>query len=204
MDIVCATRNAHKLREFQDLLQVAGARLIGLDAYPQCPEVVEDGESFQENALKKARTVAEHTHLLTIADDSGLEVMALQGRPGIHSARFAGPQSDDAANNARLLQELDGLPSDQRAARFRCVIAVVEPGGREVVVEGTCAGTITGAGRGTNGFGYDPLFEETASGRTFAEMTDAEKNRVSHRARATAALSDVLRQFLTSADARGS
>lgn len=196
MDIVLATRNHNKLREFRDILQGMPVRVLCCDDFPGCPEVEEDGMTFFENALKKAREVAAYTRHLTIADDSGLEVDALGGAPGIYSARYGGVQGDAARNITRLLRELDGVPREKRRAQFRCVIALVAPDGREQIVEGICRGVIIEAPRGANGFGYDPVFLDEASGLTFAEMDAALKNSISHRGRAADALKKILPSFL--------
>ncbi len=167
------------------------------------PAVVEDGATFAENAAKKATEVARATMMLTLADDSGLEVDALDGRPGVRSARFAHARATDAENNAALLAALDALgdPPDPQGfrARFRCVLALMDPftgGGEPRMVEGACEGTVTRTPRGSGGFGYDPLFVVTGADRTMAELSEDEKNRVSHRARAFAALRPVLEQVL--------
>ena len=196
MSIVLATRNANKLREFRQLLAGCGAEIISLEHFPGCPDVVEDGTSFAENALKKACSVADYTGRVAVADDSGLEVDALGGMPGIYSARYAGQPADDRKNIARLLKTLAGLPAQQRGAQFRCVIALAGPDGRRQVVEGSCRGIITEAPRGSSGFGYDPVFYDAASGLTFAEMAPEHKNRISHRARAIAELQKILPDFL--------
>jgi XTP/dITP diphosphohydrolase len=151
----------------------------------------ETGATYDENALIKARAAMRATGATALADDSGIEVDALGGGPGLHSARWGGSELDDAGRNALLLERLRGLPAERRTARYRCVIAVVEPGGRERVVEGSVAGQITEAPRGTGGFGYDPLFFYPPFGRTFGEVSAEVKHRVSHRgvaARAARAL----------------
>ena len=170
--------------------------VLSLTDLPPLPPVEEDGNTFWENALKKARTVAHHTGRLTIADDSGLEVDCLKGEPGVHSARFAGEDASDRDNNRKLLQCLENVPSSQRGATFRCVIAVVDPQGKETWVEGVCNGTIGKKARGTGGFGYDPLFIIPALDKTLAELPLEEKNRISHRGKALAALKRVLSDFL--------
>jgi XTP/dITP diphosphohydrolase len=170
--------------------------LLSLRDFPECPAVVEDGKSFAENALKKARAVCAHTGLVTIADDSGLEVDHLRGRPGIYSARYAGEESGDRENYAKLLRELHGVNPEQRGARFCCVLAIVCPGSKEKVVAGEYRGVIIEEPRGHNGFGYDPVFLDIASGLTFAEMAAEEKNKISHRARALQELRKILPEFL--------
>jgi XTP/dITP diphosphohydrolase len=161
---------------------------------PDC-ELREDGDTFEANALAKARQAAAATRLAAIADDSGLEVDALGGAPGVYSARYAGSPSDDVRNNAKLLEALRGVPAAQRRARFRCVAAFVDPGAdAELTCSGACDGEILEQPRGDLGFGYDPLFLVPALGRTMAELPLDEKNRLSHRAAAFRALADVLFQ----------
>jgi XTP/dITP diphosphohydrolase len=202
VELVLATGNKHKLKEFQAFLSGAAIRIVSLEAYPGCPAAVEDGETFVDNALKKARTVAAYTGRMAMADDSGLEVDCLGGAPGVWSARYAGPGSTDEDNNRRLLRELAGVPDAGRQAQFRCVIAVVDPAGAELTVAGGCRGRIVHAPRGTRGFGYDPLFLDETSGMTFGEMNSDQKNAVSHRARAVRALEKELPRFLESLNRR--
>jgi XTP/dITP diphosphohydrolase len=197
--VVVATRNKGKVREIIPLL--AGApllsglplELVTIDALAPEAELREDGVTFEENALAKARQAAAATGLPAIADDSGLEVDALDGAPGVWSARYAGPGADDAANNAKLLAALRDVPAARRGARFRCVAVFVDPArGVEIVRDGACAGEILAAPRGSDGFGYDPLFLVPAVGRTMAELPLDEKNRLSHRAAAFRALAVAL------------
>jgi XTP/dITP diphosphohydrolase len=183
MKLLIATGNTHKLREIRGILSVPGLDILSPREWPHpLPEIVEDGATFEANAVKKAMLTAIATGLWTLADDSGLEVESLGNAPGVRSARYAGEPSDDAANNALLLKNMAGSPS--RAARFRCAIALCSPKGRSQVVEGSCPGTILTTPRGTQGFGYDPLFVPEGETRTFAEMPDTDKNAISHRARA--------------------
>lgn len=192
--VVLATANPGKLREFRSLLptciDLVSAAELGVDLPP------ETGNTFAENALLKARAVTRVTGLIALADDSGLEVDALGGRPGVHSARFAGENATDAQNIALLLEQLRGVPPERRTARFRAVIALVAPDGREALAEGTVEGTIVEAPRGEHGFGYDPVFLPLSEQRTFAEMTLEEKNRLSHRARALERAVAILREWL--------
>jgi XTP/dITP diphosphohydrolase len=183
-ELVVATRNRGKLQEIRSLLD-------GVVAYVQCaadfdgfPETIEDGQTFRDNALKKAREAMLFTGLPALADDSGLVVDALGGRPGVYSARFAGEGADDAANNRRLLDELNGIPADQRQAAFVCVLAYVAPDGTEKVFDGRAGGAILTSGRGDGGFGYDPLFLVNGFDRTMAELSVQEKNSISHRGQA--------------------
>jgi len=185
-----ATRNGNKVRELQHLLRDLGVEVLSLADRPDVPEVVEDGATFAANAITKARAVAAATGLPALADDSGLEVDALGGAPGVISARYAGRDGDDQANNRRLLTELAALPGEHdRAARFVCVIAFVAPGGADAtLVRGEWPGAIAPAARGVSGFGYDPLFVPAGSRLTVAQMSEAAKNTESHRARAARAL----------------
>lgn len=177
--LVFATTNAGKRFELMALLEGA-LEVVGPEAFPNIPEVVEDAESFAGNALKKARVFAEATGLPALADDSGLCVDALDGRPGVHSARYA---PTDAARIIKLLAELQAMPRERRTARFKCALALVKPDGWERSVQGLCEGRIAIAPRGQNGFGYDPIFE-LPDGRTMAELTREEKAKVSHRGQA--------------------
>ena len=183
-ELVIATRNAGKLREIRHLLEGVGINVLGMEAFPGLPEVVEDGHTFAANAAKKAETVARLTGRPCLADDSGLTVEVLDGEPGVHSARYAGEPGNDAANNARLLRELAEVPDDRRQAAFCCVMALCRPGQPTCLFEGRVAGRILRAPRGTGGFGYDPLFLVEGFGRTMAELPLAEKNRISHRGQA--------------------
>ena len=195
--IVVVTRSAHKLCELRELLHADPAELVDLDAagVPPDADPVEDGTTFQANARIKARAYARQTGLLTLADDSGIEVDALDGRPGVYTRRYAGPNATDAENNARLLAELGDLPAELRGARYVCVLVLADgrpaargPRGTVPIVaetRGTCRGRIATGPRGTGGFGYDPIFEpasEPPGGRTFGLWSAAEKNRISHRA----------------------
>jgi XTP/dITP diphosphohydrolase len=182
MRIVVATRNRHKLAEIRAILDVPSLVLAGADEMEGLPDVEEDGETFEANAMKKAVTVAKAAGLWALADDSGLEVAALGGEPGVRSARYAGEPSDHAANIVKLLAALRGV-SDRRA-RFRCVLALASPAGDVSTAEGECAGRIEFAPRGSGGFGYDPVFVPDGYRQTFAEMTPQEKDRISHRGRA--------------------
>ena len=178
------------------MLQGMPVEILSCDGFAGCPDVVEDGATFADNALKKARTIARHTGHITIADDSGLEVDALGGLPGIYSARYAGEPADDQRNNNKLLAELDVMPDEKRGAQFTCVIAIVDGRGREKVVEGIFRGVIIREFKGMQGFGYDPLFADTASGLTFAEMDAVHKNSISHRSRAIGELKKILPEFI--------
>jgi len=187
MTIVAATRNAGKLREMRALFRLAlphikDVQLVGLKDYPDLPPIDEPFATFHENARHKALLVANHTGLLAIGDDSGLMVDALDGAPGVHSARYAGPGASDDANNRKLLDAMRDVPDSQRSAHFVCVIAVALPHNVLGLFEGACRGMIAHEPHGGNGFGYDPLFIKTDYGKSFAELPASVKNRVSHRA----------------------
>ena len=194
--IVLATGNLGKVRELKKLLENMPVEVLSLADFPELPEVVEDGSTFAENALKKARQISRATGLLTLADDSGLEVDFLGGAPGVHSARFAGPRKSDADNNQKLLELLKDVPEEKRTARFRCVIAVAAPGARVETAEGTCEGIVGFAPKGEGGFGYDPLFYVPEFGRTFAELSMDIKNKISHRGKALIKARDILEEML--------
>lgn len=196
MDLVIATSNQHKLKEFRSLLQGFPVTLLSLKDFSHLPAIVEDGKNFVENALKKALEVARATGKLTIADDSGIEVEALDGRPGVYSARFAGEGAGDAENNAKLLHELEGVSPARRGACFKCVLAIARPGGETDFVEGECRGVIVDAPRGHHGFGYDPVFLVPEYNETFSEMAPELKNRISHRSRALKKLLEILPRYL--------
>jgi XTP/dITP diphosphohydrolase len=185
--LLVATRSQHKLRELRELLDLPHAELVTLDELGVEGDPVEDGETFRTNAAIKALFGLRATGLPTLADDSGLEVDALDGAPGVRTRRYAGLDAGDVDNNAKLLDALDGLPPHSRGARYVCVLALAIPGAQLAFARGTCRGRIALAPRGTGGFGYDPIFEpesEPPGGRTFGLWTPEEKNRISHRARA--------------------
>jgi XTP/dITP diphosphohydrolase len=183
-DIAIASRNPHKLREITRICADWPVAWILPDDARGWPDVEETGSTYVENALLKGRAVAAALGVAALADDSGIEVDALGGAPGPFSARYAGPDADDARNLAELLRALSGVPGGGRTARYRCVAALVRPDGRDVLAEGTCEGTLVGRPRGSRGFGYDPVFVPAGWDRTMAELADEEKDRVSHRGRA--------------------
>ncbi|HEY0384535.1 MAG TPA: XTP/dITP diphosphatase [Pyrinomonadaceae bacterium] len=197
--LLIATFNAGKVREFASLLVTLSLRLHSLDEFPAIREVAETGATFAENAILKAEGYARQTQLWTLADDSGLEVQALDGAPGVLSARYAGPQATDAERIALLLDELAKTNDEQRRARFICNIAVADPDGQVLkLVEGICEGHLARAPRGTNGFGYDPVFIPEGYQQTFGELPVEVKKSVSHRARALAAASTFLQGLVES------
>ncbi|MBR2560235.1 MAG: XTP/dITP diphosphatase [Firmicutes bacterium] len=187
--IIAASHNRHKITEIEAITALFGYRVISRDeaGLPR-DEVEEDGSTFEENSYKKARVIMDMCGKPTIADDSGLMVDFLDGAPGVISARFAGEECDDAKNNAKLLALMDGVPAEERTAKFVSVITLLFPDGRKLTARGECPGHILTEQRGTGGFGYDPLFLPDGAELTFAQMGPEEKNRISHRARALAEL----------------
>ncbi|MEK6665151.1 MAG: RdgB/HAM1 family non-canonical purine NTP pyrophosphatase [candidate division NC10 bacterium] len=195
--LVVATLNPAKARELASLLGDIPFEVVGLSTIPGAALPPEGDDSYRANALAKARAAARLSAAVALADDSGLEVDALDGRPGVRSARHGGASLSDADRCAALLAELRGVPRERRTARFRCVIALASPNGREEVVEGVAEGIITDVSRGTEGFGYDPLFFYPPLGQTFAELDPAVKNRVSHRGKALALAREVLKRWVS-------
>ena len=192
--LVLATRNAGKTREICELLRDFPVEIKNLDNFGPIPPVEEDGISFDENAYKKASFTARVLGFPALADDSGLEVEALGGAPGIHSARYAGPNATDAENNAKLLREMEG--KSERAAAFTCVISIAVPSGVALTYEARCEGVIPEAPGGNSGFGYDPVFYYPPLNKTFAQLSAEEKNRVSHRGKAFAELKEEFEKVL--------
>ena len=199
--LLIATRNRGKAREFEQLFDDLGLSIVTLNDVPALPEVEEDGDSFEHNAKKKAREVAAATSMMVLSDDSGLEVDALDGRPGVYSARYAGPEASDEDNNRRLIEELEGVPPAGRTARYRVVLALADPGGPLGsglhIEDGACEGRIRDVAAGNNGFGYDPYFEPTGHECTMAELSPEQKNRISHRAMAAAKMRAYLVNYLS-------
>jgi len=188
LKVVLATRNAHKVAELQRILAPYDVALVSLDDVGVTDEVAETGATFADNALLKARAAAAGSGLVAIADDSGIAVDALNGMPGVLSAYWAGRARDDAANLRLLLEQIEDVPDERRGAAFVCAAAAVTPDGREVVVEGRLEGVLVRAPRGSNGFGYDPVFVPTGYDRTNAELAPEEKDAISHRGKAFRAL----------------
>jgi XTP/dITP diphosphohydrolase len=194
-ELVLATRNRHKGEELAALLGDLGIRIRTLEEFPAAPEVEEDGETCEANAIKKAQAIAAATGLPAVADDTGLEVDALGGRPGVYAARYAGESASYEDNCRKLLRELAGTPPAQRTARFMTVAAIATPAGGVQVAHGMLEGLITEEQTGDRGFGYDPLFLVPELGKTLAELTPEEKNRVSHRAKAFVQMKEILRSL---------
>jgi len=193
---VLATRNPGKVRELRAIYGHLDIAWRSLADYPGIGELAEAGATYAENATAKARAVAAATALPALADDSGIEIDALGGAPGVHSARFLGADATDAERNARILALLERVPADQRTARYRASVAVALPGGEVRVFEGVCEGSIARSARGTGGFGYDPIFVPAGETRTMAEVPADVKNRLSHRARALAAAEPYVTEVL--------
>jgi len=195
LELIVATRNKGKIREIREALRGLGLRIYSLSDFPDVPEIEEDGRSFAENALKKARFYSKYFGKLTLGDDSGLEVDGLKGLPGIYSARYAKEGATSRENNQKLLREMHGLPVSKRRARFKCIIAVVSHHGKEALAEGSCRGSIGFEEKGKKGFGYDPLFVVPKYGKTMAELSLEEKNAISHRGKALRKIRRVIRSF---------
>ena len=197
MELILASRNKKKIREVEAILTThfPGVHILSLDDVGYVGDIEENGETYEENALTKARTAVEAGggRYAAIADDSGLSVDALNGAPGVYSARYAGGHGDDAANNALLLKNLDDVPATERTARFVCCIALVFPDGREMTVRGETEGIIINEAKGEGGFGYDPYFYYEPFQKTFSELSAEEKNVISHRGKAIAKLAEALK-----------
>jgi XTP/dITP diphosphohydrolase len=195
LKLLVATGNRGKLTEIRQLLKGCAIEIVGLDQFDSPPEVIEDGDTFTANAIKKATQMAAFSGLLTLADDSGLAVDALGGEPGVYSARYAGEQGDDAANNAKLLVHMADVVDEKRQAAFHCVMALAWPDGRCQTFDGQISGMLMRAERGTGGFGYDPLFMVPEYGQTTAELSMDIKNRISHRGQALRKVVPLLKEL---------
>jgi XTP/dITP diphosphohydrolase len=196
MNAIVATRNPGKVREIRRVLKGLEVEIRSLKDFPDVPSIEEDGKSFAENALKKARFYAKYFGEIAIADDSGLEVDALKGAPGIYSARYVREGASDRENNRKLLKEMEGVPLSRRGATFRCSIAIVSPEGREKTVEGACRGRIGFKEVGRKGFGYDPVFVLPRCGKAMAQLSLDEKNGISHRGKALRKLRKIMGDFV--------
>ncbi len=203
VDVVVATRNPGKVAEFVALLGDFPIQLYSLEAFPQIPPLPEEGSTYTENAISKALTVARLTGRIAIADDSGIEIEALEGVPGAASHRFLGGEASDTTRNNRVLQLLRDVPAAARGARYRAILAVATPTGGVRTFEGTCEGAILPAPRGSHGFGYDPIFFVPQFSKSMAQLPPAVKNRISHRAHAFAAAKPYLRDLLAVSRANG-
>ncbi|MBU0567081.1 XTP/dITP diphosphatase [bacterium] len=196
VEVILASRNKGKIREIRELLGDLKIHLTSLDDHPGLPSPVEDGESFRENAVKKAKVVASLTRKIAIADDSGLEVEALDGKPGVRSARFGGEGLSDEGRAEKLLSLLKDIPSSNRKAAFKCVVAIVDPQGNVRTTKGKCSGIIGFEPKGENGFGYDPIFIPEEYEKTMAELSPEIKNKISHRAKAFAQAKKILEEMI--------
>jgi XTP/dITP diphosphohydrolase len=199
-EVIIATKNPGKAKEFEHIFAARGIEVRTLLDFPEIPEVEETGLTFEENAILKAEAVSKALGKMVIGDDSGLMVDALEGRPGIYSARYAGEPKNDENNTDKVLSELKGLSEEKRSARFYCALAVAVPGQETITVSGTCEGRILEEQRGTNGFGYDPVFYVPEKGLAMAELSSDEKNKISHRANALKKLDVVLDSILERAE----
>jgi XTP/dITP diphosphohydrolase len=199
MQILLATNNKGKVKELAELLKDEPVQILSLADKPEIKDIEENGKTFAENALVKARTACKLAKMITLADDSGLEVDALDGAPGVYSARYAGEPKNDQRNNEKLLADLQNIaePEPHRTARFRCCLAIVTPEGEEALTEGTVEGKILFEPRGSGGFGYDPLFYLPAYGKTMAELEIEEKNKISHRAQAFRKAVPILKKLIS-------
>jgi XTP/dITP diphosphohydrolase len=199
-EVIIATKNPGKAREFEDIFARRGFKVRTLLDFPEIPDVEETGTTFEENATLKAETISRTLNRMVIGDDSGLMIDALEGRPGVFSARYAGEPKNDQANTDKVLNELQGVPEKMRTARFYCALAVAVPNKETFVVSGTCEGRILEEQRGSNGFGYDPIFYVPEKGLAMAELSSEEKNRISHRGNALKKLDVVLDSILERAN----
>lgn len=197
MEIIAATRNKDKLREIKELLRGLPVEVFSLDSFKDAPEVIEDGKTLEDNAIKKAVEISKFLGKFAIADDSGLEVEYLNGDPGVYSARFSGEGATYKSNNEKLLGLLKDVPLSKRNACFKCVIAIADKGRIVGVAEGLCNGKIGFEQKGDNGFGYDPVFIPDGCKKTFAEIDPAGKNEISHRSRALAEAKKIISEYLS-------
>lgn len=194
MKLLLATRNSNKVIEMQHALEGTDWQVLTLSDIADAPDVEEDGATFRQNALKKARSAAESSHLWTLAEDSGLEIDALGGEPGVKSARYAGEGASDTDRISKVLGHLTSVPDERRTSRFRCVMCLIDPAGNENCFEGRCEGRISHRPTGSSGFGYDPIFIPEGYDKTFAELGLGVKSKISHRARAMQQVIGFLRQ----------
>lgn len=190
--IIIATKNKGKAKEFERMFLPLGFEVKTLLDFEEMEDIEETGQTFEENAIIKAEAISALTGQVVIADDSGLIVDALDGAPGVYSARYAGPDKNDDANIDKVLKELEGVPNEKRTARFYCALAVAFPNSKTITVHGTCEGSILGERRGNNGFGYDPIFLVTELGLSMAELSPDEKSKISHRGKALKKLEEML------------
>ncbi|MFC3883124.1 XTP/dITP diphosphatase [Bacillus songklensis] len=191
-EVIIATKNPGKVKEFEALFSPKGIRVKSVLDFPEAIDVEETGMTFQENAILKAEAIAKQFNKMVIADDSGLCIDALNGEPGVYSARYAGSEKSDEANMKKVLENMQGIPLPERTAHFHCALAIAVPGHETIVVEGTCEGLITEEKQGTHGFGYDPIFYVPSLKKTMAQLEKEEKNKISHRANALKQLGPII------------
>lgn len=194
--IIIATQNKGKANEFEQMFAPRGYKVLTLLDFPELADIEETGATFEENAILKAEAISQELGKMVIADDSGLVVDALDGKPGVFSARYAGEKKNDEANIDKVLQEMTNVPNQERMARFYCALAIAIPDQKTVTVFGTCEGLILHERRGVNGFGYDPIFFSLDENRSMAELSPSEKNKISHRAKALKKLDEVFDSLL--------
>jgi XTP/dITP diphosphohydrolase len=194
-ELIIASKNEGKVREFKEMLEPKGFKVLSLLDLNEAPDVEETGKTFDENAILKAETISNMLKKPVIADDSGLSIDALNGEPGVYSARYAGNEKNDEKNIEKVLEKLKGVPHEQRTARFQCVLALAIPGQKTITVEGVCEGIITKQPIGQNGFGYDPIFYVQEKGKTMAQLEKKEKNQISHRANALKKLEKIINHW---------
>ncbi|MGE8206057.1 XTP/dITP diphosphatase [Heyndrickxia sp. NPDC080065] len=198
--VIIATKNSGKAKEFEKMFSEYNIKVKTLLDFPEAIDVEETGSTFEENAILKAETISKQYNIMAIADDSGLVIDALDGRPGIFSARYAGEEKNDEANIEKVLKEMEHIPAEDRTARFYCALALAKPDEKTITVSGTCEGNIINERKGNNGFGYDPIFFIKDKGLTMAELPSSEKNLISHRAKALQKLRVVLKDILDIGD----
>ena len=196
LELVVATKNKKKLKEIREILKGLKVKITSLGDYKDCPRIIENGKSFQENAAKKAVKTARHLGKFTLGEDSGLCIHALGGRPGIYSSRFAGKNKSDRQNNLKVLKLLEGLPLTRRKAYYACAVALADKGGLVKITEGRCSGLIGFEHRGAHGFGYDPLFLIPEYKKTFAELGERIKHKMSHRYKALLKVRKIIQKYI--------
>ncbi|HQO09448.1 MAG TPA: RdgB/HAM1 family non-canonical purine NTP pyrophosphatase [Clostridiales bacterium] len=194
MKLLLATHNRHKIKEIKDALKHSNLKILSLDDFPDMPEVIEDGETLEQNSFKKAKEIFEHSGITTLADDTGLEVDYLNGEPGVYSARWAGEGCTFADNNRKMLKKLEGVPYDKRIAKFKCVITLYAKNVLKISV-GELKGHIIEESKGTDGFGYDPIFVPEGYNITLAEMSIEDKNKISHRGLAVKKMAEIIMEM---------
>ena len=196
MELVVATKNSKKLREIKDLIKERSLKMTSLSDYPEAPRIIENGDTFKENAIKKAVKISRYAGCLTLGEDSGLCIEALKGEPGVRSSRFSGKNKSDLANNLKVLRLMKEVPPGSRKAFYVCAVALADCGRLLSVKEGKCYGVIASKQRGSSGFGYDPLFIIPGYGKTFAQLGEGVKHRISHRYHAMKQMREVIKKYI--------